>query len=228
MLKINFSNDIYQEISKHLSVKDFLHLTTCNKKIHKLSKNYSLWNYYIARDFDDLYLYDKCNVDVYKFILNLENLYAFECYTKRFKDIFLCLLEDFILLIQNDKFISKINLIHYIVSQTYDSQLINTFIETTCQYWEDFKEKKFERFIENFHFDLIDQILPVVIEESTLEEKEIIWDYIYLLVRISAKYIYYLREPILDKIDGEWKHHYKKKLYSQINLEKWLKCETYE
>ena len=47
-----FHLDIYQEISNHLSVKDFLNLTSCNSKLRKLYNYNLIWKRYLKRDFN--------------------------------------------------------------------------------------------------------------------------------------------------------------------------------
>ena len=44
--------DIFQELSQHLPVKDFLNLTQCNKKLRNLFKNRLLWKHFLERDFN--------------------------------------------------------------------------------------------------------------------------------------------------------------------------------
>lgn len=113
------------------------------------------------------------------------------------------------------------------MSASNNSLFMNQFIEKTHNYWNKISEKDELYFIQNIssifnglggdHMDVLKHIFTG--HNVDIDTKNIIWDYIHALIRISIVHIHYSKEPNISQKDGKrllsWK---KTEEYKNIGL----------
>lgn len=117
------------------------------------------------------------------------------------------------------------------------TDVINNFLSKTYPYWERIHSRKEEFFLENLGFFLqgtvIQQILvKPLIDNLTKEQRDSIWDYLQVLVKISIHYIYEEKGGSYQEVNGmrhftfRYKDKFKELLcyekYYTVDLEKYI------
>lgn len=127
---------------------------------------------------------------------------------------------------------NKIEMYHSVINVLNEEneidKLINNFIKNSYPYWKQILSKDERFFIDNCDkiFGNLDNITITKIknlfkdEIIKEEDKEIIWEYLKILINISCKYVHHKRGPKI-KDDG-------KKCYNNNFMKEEINMKTYE